>query len=105
MLWYHYLIVVLFIIIVTSPVWFFKQVEKYLFNNDMESQHQYITHHVHPQNVIRASLETHYHDKDMIALARFDKIIKGSKKRDVKKLWKLKKLEYERHMRWRTISQ
>ena len=105
MLWYHYFIAVLFVAIIISPVWVFQQIEKYLFQNDEEFQNQHVVYDVHPQNVIKASLNDYYHDKDMLVLANFDKVIKNSKKRDVKKLWKLKKLEYMRQIRWRTISQ
>lgn len=105
MLWYHYLIAVLFVTIIISPVWAFQQIEKYLFQNDVEFQNQHVVYNVHPQNVINPSLENYYHDKDVLVLARFDKVIKNSKKRDVKKLWKIKKLEYMRQIRWRTISQ
>jgi len=32
--WYHYLIIVTFILMVASPAWFFSKVEKFIFNSE-----------------------------------------------------------------------
>ena len=43
-------------------------------------------------------------DQDERILNNFDRMIKTSKKRDVKKLWKIKKAEHLRNMRWKTLG-
>ena len=101
--WYNYVTLAIFLYIVFSPVWFFKQVEKFILNNDAEESQLYITGYVHPMNIMSRDIDDTLEQDERI-LNNFNRIIKSSKKRDVKKLWKIKKAEHLRNMRWKTLG-
>lgn len=103
MIWYNYILMALFLYIVFSPVWFFNQVEKIILNNDVEESQLYIEGYVHPMNILDRDIDDSF-DQDERILNNFDRMIKTSKKRDVKKLWKIKKAEHLRNMRWKTLG-
>lgn len=104
MLWYHYVTMVIFLSVVISPVWFFKQVEKFIMKNDLDEKYKYVDGHVSPDNCIQQYDNEESFLRDEKALANFDRLIKSTKKRDVKRLWKIKKAEYLREMRWKTLA-
>lgn len=98
MMWYHYLILVMFIAMVVSPVWFFGKVSKVLF--DEAEPHEMVVQYVHPDSIIPNVEAVEMIDADMKVLQNLDKMIKTSKKKHVKQLWKVKKAEFERQLRW-----
>ena len=90
--WYNYVFIALFLYIIISPVWFFNQVEKFILNNDVEESQLYIEGYVHPMNIMSRDIDDTFEQDERI-LNNFDRIIKSSRKRDVKKL--LQQLEKE----------
>ena len=102
--WYNYALIAIFLYIVFSPVWFFKQVEKFILRNDIDEQQKYLDQPIDPMHIIHEPLLDEYIDHDMKAIENFNRIIKNSKKRHVKQLWRIKKAEYIRGMQWRVIG-
>jgi len=97
--WYHYLIIVTFILMVASPAWFFSKVEKFIFNAHAEP-HLYVQH-ISNDNIIARSENMESILRDEKVLHNLNLMIKNTKKRDVKQMWKIKKLEFERQLRWK----
>ena len=99
MMWYHYLIVVMFIAMIASPVWFFGKVSKVLF--DEAEPHEPVVQYVHPDAIIPNEEAVEMIDADMRVLQNLDKMVNVSKKKHVKQLWEVKKAEFERQLRWK----
>ena len=99
MFWYHYLIMVMFLAMIVSPVWFFGKVSKILF--DEAEPHEMVVQYVHPDAIIPNAEAVEMIHADEKVLKNLDKMIKMSKKKHVKQMWKVKKSEFERQLRWK----
>jgi len=99
MMWYHYLILVMFMAMIVSPVWFFGKVSKVLF--DEVEPHEPVVQYVHPDAIIPNEEAVEMIDADQKVLQNLDKMVKMSKKKHVKQMWKVKKSEFERQLRWK----
>jgi hypothetical protein len=99
MLWYHYLIAVIFIAMIASPVWFFGKVGKILF--DEKEPHEPFVQHINPNSIIPYSESVEMIHADDKVLKNLDKMIQTSEKKHVKQLWEIKKAEFERQLRWK----
>lgn len=103
MYFYGWVIVIIFIVMIVSPVWFFHKVEEILFDEETMQLIDQTIFHVHPQNTVpNISLPKNL-ETDLLRLERLDSIIKSSKKRSVKKLWKFKKAQLERNIKWQMM--
>lgn len=99
--WHHYGIAVVFVLMVISPVWFFSKVEKVLFDTpDPELHVQFINPNLAIQP--EESMDILIHDEKV--LENLNKMIKTSKKKHVKQMWKIKKVEFERVLRWQRTN-
>jgi len=100
---YGWGVVIIFIAMIVSPVWFFDKVEQYLLDEEPMQLIDQTIFHVHPQNTVpNISLPKNL-ETDLLRLERLDRIIKSSKKRSVKKLWKFKKAQLERNIKWQMM--
>lgn len=97
--WYHYTSIVILIFMVASPAWFFNKIEKLMFDGPDEP-HLHIQH-INPTHIIPNGESMEDIVRDEKVLANLNKMIRVSKKKHVKNLWKLKKVEFERQMRWK----
>ena len=96
--WYHYGIAVVFILMVVSPVWFFSKVEKVLFDTPEPELH---VDFINPNQVLNPEEQMEFLDRDEKVLKNLNLMIKTSKKKQVKQMWKIKKAEFERQMKWK----
>jgi len=101
--WYHYVILIMFLVMVFSPVWFFGKVSKFLF--DEAEPHEPVVQYVSPGNIIPNEETVKMIDADAKVLQNLDKMVKMSKKKHVKQMWKVKKSEFERKLRWNATAQ
>jgi hypothetical protein len=103
MIWYQYVLIILFFIMLVSPIWFFGKVEKFLFQQpDSEEVHQYVFF-VNPEGILSHEEPVEQINRDAHILSNLNHMIKTSKKKEVKNMWKIKKLEFERKMRWESL--
>lgn len=98
--WYHYVTFVTFLLMVVSPVWFFGKVSKFLF--DDAEPHEPVVQYIHPDAIIPNEEAVEMIDADIKVLQNLDKMVKMSKKKHVKQMWKVKKLEFERELQWKS---
>jgi hypothetical protein len=96
--WYHYGVAVIFVILIVSPVWFFSQVEKVLFETPDPYLH---VNFINPNQIIKQEDVVETLNRDEKVLDNLNRMIKTSKKKHVKQMWKIKKAEFERELRWR----
>jgi hypothetical protein len=95
---------IIIIVMIVSPAYFFAQVEKYLFNEDPEAVK--ITK-------IPEKISTMHHDlfeEDMLEdtrrLQAFDTVCKRTANNPhINRIWELKRAEYIRELKWKTLSQ
>ena len=101
--WYHYVTFVTFLLMVVSPVWFFGKVSKFLF--DEAEPHEMVVKYVNEAAILpKHEDEMAMLDADEKVLQNLDKMIKMSKKKHVKQMWKIKKNEFERQLRWKATE-
>lgn len=100
MLWYHYATIIILLFMVVSPAWFFGKVTKILFEEP--EPHESVVQYIIPGTIIP-------HEEDIVVIHQDDKVIqnlnmmiKNAKKKEVKRLWRMKKLEFERQLRWKS---
>lgn len=98
MQWYHYATLVTLLVMVFSPVWFFGKVGKVLF--DEAEPHEPVVQYIHPDAIIPNKETVEMIDADAKVLQNLDKMVKMSRKKHVKQMWKVKKAEFERKLRW-----
>ena len=98
MQWYHYVIIVTFLFMVFSPVWFFGKVSKFLF--DEAEPHEMVVQHININTILPKEDTVDMIHADDKVLQNLDKMVKMSKKKHVKQMWKVKKAEFERQLRW-----
>lgn len=83
-----------------SPIWFFGKVEKFLFQApDSEETQHYVTF-ITPDCILPSEDTMEQVSRDAHVLNNLNHMIRISKKKDVKNMWKIKKMEFERKMRW-----
>jgi len=99
--WYHYGIAVVFVLMVISPVWFFRKVEKVLFDAPEPELH---VQFINPNQVIQPEESMDLLSRDEKILENLNKMIKTSRKKHVKQMWKIKKAEFERKLHWQRTS-
>ena len=99
MQWYHYVTIMLLLFMVVSPIWFFNKVEKILFDAPDEP-HRYVEFY-NPSQVIPQEESMDMLSRDEKVLENLNMMIKNSKKKDVKNLWKIKKAEFMRELSWK----
>ncbi len=100
MIWYQYALIILFFIMMMSPIWFFGKLNKFLFQEpDSEEIHQHVFF-VTPQNILPAEESMEKLNYDTHVLDNLNHMIRTSKKKVVKNMWKMKKLEFERKIQW-----
>jgi len=99
MYWYHYLILMMFITMIVSPVWFFGKVSKMLF--DEADPHEPVVQHINIKTILPNEEPVELMHADERVLQNLDKMIKASRNKHVKQLWKIKKAEFARQMSWR----
>ena len=63
-----------------------------------------IVQYVHPDAIIPNVEAVEMIDADQKVLQNLDKMIKMSKKKHVKQMWKIKKNEFERQLRWKATE-
>ena len=90
----------MFLAMIVSPVWFFGKVSKILF--DEAEPHEMVVQYVHPNAIIPKSEAVEMIHADEKVLQNLDKMVKMSKKKHVKQMWKIKKGEFERQLRWKS---
>ena len=100
--WYHYGIAVVFVLMVISPVWFFSKVESILFDEPVEPELH--VHFINPNQVIKTEESMDLLSRDEKVLHNLNLMIKNSKKKHVKQMWKIKKAEFERTLRWQRTN-
>ena len=99
--WYHYGIAVVFILMIVSPVWFFSKVEKMLFDTPEPELH---VDFINPNQVLKPEESMESLNRDEKVLENLNRMIKASKKKQVKQMWKIKKAEFERQLIWRRTN-
>ena len=99
--WYHYGIAVVFILMIVSPVWFFSKVEKMLFDTPEPELH---VDFINPTRVLKPEESMESLNRDEKVLENLNRMIKTSKKKQVKQMWKIKKAEFERMLRWQRMN-
>lgn len=103
MKWYHIVLFVLFMLMVFSPVWFFRKVESILSDDEsVDKPWQYLntiddSHEV--KNITDEDM-----DKEMRVLENLEKMITMSKDKYARTMWEIKKAEYVREIRWRRLA-
>ena len=100
--WYHYGVAVVFILMTISPVWFFNKVEKVLF--DGPEKPELHVDFINPTRVLKPEESMESLNRDEKVLHNLNLMIKTSKKKQVKQMWKIKKAEFERQLRWRRMD-
>ena len=105
MIWYSYLMLLIFGVMVISPAWFFRKVERFLFDDPNKDDYLVVENYISPSNV------TLRYREEEVALLRDEKIlnnlnmmVKTSRKREVKNMWKIKRAEFLREMHWKRLS-
>lgn len=102
LVWYHYFILMMFIAMIVSPVWFFGKVSKLLF--DEAEPHEPVVQHINIKTIIPNEDSVELIHADEKVLQNLDKMIRTSRKKHVKQLWKIKKAEFERQLRWKATK-
>lgn len=100
MQWYHYVSIVIFILMIASPVWFFGKVGKILF--DEAEPHEPVITYINPNSILPFEEEADMIQRDIKVLDNLNRMIKTSKKKHVKQLWMVKKAEFQRELRWKS---
>lgn len=99
MAWYHYMSIIMLLLMVVSPAWFFGKVGKILFEE--HEPHDPVVQHINPKSVLPFHEDETVIHQDEKILHNLNMMVKKSKKKHVKQLWKIKKLEFERQLRWK----
>lgn len=99
MAWYHYATIIILLFMVVSPAWFFGKVGKILFEE--HEPHDPVVQHINPTTVLPFHEDETVIHQDEKILHNLNMMIKMSKKKQVKQLWKVKKAEFERQLRWK----
>lgn len=100
MQWYHYGSIVILILMIVSPVWFFGKVAKILF--DEAEPHEPVIQHINPDSILPIEEDIEMIHQDDKILQNLNMMIKQAKKKEVRQLWKVKKAEFERELRWKS---
>lgn len=99
MLWYHYLIVVVFILMIASPAWFFRKIEHILFDEDEMDIHT--VGYLNPSTTHTPDDSDEQLIRDEKVLSNLKAMVERSTNEAVKQLWYIKMLEFDRHLRWK----
>jgi hypothetical protein len=84
---------------VASPLWFFSKVEQILFSDE---DNDTVVKFVPPDTIIQEeNMETL--DREIQVLNNLNKMI-ASTNGSIKQMWTIKKLEFERELRWRRMD-
>lgn len=101
-MWISYVALVLFCIMIASPAWVFKQIDKLLYSeNQADEQMNYI----HPSSVVRTISNDDQLDREINTLAKFDTLIQNTKNVDALRIWTNKKQHYLNDLRWRRLEE
>lgn len=95
--WYLYMIHVIFLVMIVSPVWFFGKISKFLF--DEAEPHDMMVHHI--TNTFTTQDTIAMMNADEKVLQNLNDMVNMSQNKQVKQLWEVKKAEFERHLRWK----
>ena len=103
--WWNYPIIVIFGAMIFSPAWFFKKLEHILLKEEPDEKMNQSIDFLNPTLMVLNTASDSQLEKEELALQKFDKMIKSTRKRRVKNLWKLKKAEYLRHLKWKKLQE
>lgn len=98
MFWYHYLIMVMFLAMVVSPVWFFNKIEHLLSDEDEMTVHS--VGYLNPTTTMlpEDTEDDIVHEEHVVA--NLSRMVQNAPNDTVRQLWFLKQKEYERQLRW-----
>lgn len=99
MSWLTVLLTIVFGCMIVSPAYFFRKVDKLLFEEDNTVTAEFpCATGIMPANDYKL-------DHEMSRLANFDRMIAFTKNEDAKRIWELKKTEYLRELNWRRLTE
>ena len=97
---------VVFVAMIASPAWFFKNFQEIcnLENHEHDVDSPVLKNFINPVTIV-----TTYETMEMIEqsekiLNNLNNMVKNAKNRRVKQLWKIKQAEYMRILRWNRVS-
>lgn len=99
MKWYHGLIFITFILMVFSPVWFFRKLDKALNGEELKENILDFEINTRPHLVVKDNYNL---DRDMHVMQNLDAMIARAPE-STKNIWKIKKAEFERSLRWKNL--
>lgn len=100
--WYHWPTLMIFGYMVLSPVRFFKTVDEVVLQEPDEADTLYITDDATPFSN-GDSMEQIQRDEKI--LNNLNRMVQMAASSDAKKMWEIKKAEFERQLRWKRYNQ
>ena len=97
----QFIAILIFLTVIASPAWFFQKLEKILHEDYTGDDTMAVDTYVSPQNIIPQFDTKEALARDEKILNNLNVMIKKSRKRRAKNMWKLKKIEYLRELRWK----
>lgn len=102
----HSVTLAMFFALVASPKWFFKNLLKILNlkNDDYDVDSPFLTGVINPATIIPTYESLEMIEQSEKILNNLNTMVKNAKNRRVKQLWKIKRAEYIRILRWNRIA-
>lgn len=106
MLLAHSVTLAVFFALVASPTWFFKNLLEILNlkNDDYDVDSPFLNGVINPAAIIPIYESLEMIEQSEKILNNLNAMVKNAKNRRVKQLWKVKRAEYMRILRWNRIA-
>ena len=99
MKWYHGIIFLTFMLMLFSPVWFFRKLDRALNGENLKETALDFEISVRPHLVVRDDYEM---ERDLNILNNLNRMIESAPTSS-RNIWIIKKAEFERQLRWKNL--
>ena len=102
--YWQYVAIVLFFVMIFSPVWFFGKIDKYLFSEEGSISHTSPVDFISPLTIVPNIDDEDKMDLDTKRLTAIERAYDNAVSPEMKQIWMIKGLELQREIRWKTLQ-